>query len=216
MTPCRALGATLALLMAEAMTACALINPPPPLTTVQLHLANQTTNRQLQNAWPDTLVLEVISADTAFAGNRVIVLDGAKVMQFAGLRWLDSPAVMLREQLELRQARIQVKRPPLNTAFVQLAINDFSIHLHANSDRLLIDSFAGANKTVVVSIRARMRCASTASIQELGIFSSKLPLHNTDAQSVAATFATASEDAVNAMLSKAKLALPLCQFTKHS
>ena len=191
----RALRASFALL-ATATTGCALFSRPEPLITLQLQGATAASGLEL--AWPASMALESVDTTSVISSNRLIVIDEAKVMQFRGLRWVDTPAVMLTEQFKHWQARSEaIPRRP-NSAYLLLSFRDFSIHLKA----------AGEN-TVVVSSSAELRCA-TGSKQALGIFSSQQRLRKMDAQTIAVTFAYASEATAKAMISAAKLAIPEC------
>ena len=196
MNTLRALCASFALL-AAASTGCALFSRPEPLTTLQLRFPSQTANHELLSAWPESLALDSLVADSAISGNRVIVFDGAKVLQFTGLRWVDTPAVMLTEQFKHWQAQSEAIHRRPGKAYLALSFSDFSIHLKADKN------------TVVVSSSAELRCA-TGSKKTLGIFSSQQPLRKMDAQTIAVTFAYASEATAKKMFSAAKLALPDC------
>ena len=198
----RALRATFALLLLAAITGCALINRPAPLTTLQVRFPKYVADRLLRT-WPEGLALASLTSASVISGNRVIVFDGAKVMQFNGLRWVDTPAVMLTEQLRLMQVRSEADRPIQHFAFLKLALVDFSIHL---SD--------GGDKTVLVSANVQLQCAANGPIQALGIFSSEHLLQRIDEQSIAATFTDATGTTANAMLSAAKLALQRCPMAK--
>ena len=193
----RALCASFALL-AAATTGCALFSRPEPLTTLQLRFPSLSANHELLSAWPQSLAFDSLVADSAISGNRVIVFDGAKVLQFTGLRWVDTPAVMLTEQFKHWQARSEAIHRRPSSADLVLSFSDFSIHLKA-----------GGKNTVVVSSSAELRCA-TGSKQALGVFSSQQRLRKMDAQTIAVTFAYASEATAKAMFSAAKLALPEC------
>ena len=192
----RALRASFALL-ATATTGCALFSRPEPLITLQLQGATAASGLEL--AWPASMALESVDTTSVISSNRLIVIDGAKVMQFKGLRWVDTPAVMLTEQFKHWQARSEAGRPIQHFAFLKLALVDFSIHLNGDGD-----------KTVLVSTNAELQCVANGPIQALGIFSSEQQLRKMDAQTIAVTFAYASETTGKKVFSAAKLALPEC------
>jgi ABC-type uncharacterized transport system auxiliary subunit len=199
----RAFRAILLLLVIAAITACALLKSPESVTTLRLQFPNYGVNDKVADAWPEHLAFESIDAMSVVSGNRVIVFDDAKVMQFNGLRWVDTPAVMLTEQLRLMQVRSAADRPIQHFAILKLALVDFSIHLNGDGD-----------KTALVSANAELRCAANGPIYALGIFSSEQPLKKMDAQSIAATFANATGTTTRAMLSAAELTLQRCPVAK--
>ena len=202
MNPYHALRATFAALLLAAITGCALMNRPAPLTTLQLRLPRAAHDAEF--TWPEGVALVSLTSTSVISGNRVMVFDGAKVMQFNGLRWVDTPEAMLTEQFKLMQARREANRQVQHFAFLQLALVDFSIHLNGDGD-----------KTVLVSANAELQCAANGSVQALGILSSEQPLQKMDDQSVAATFTNATETTAKAMLSAAKLALQRCPAAKY-
>jgi hypothetical protein len=159
---------------------------------------------RLVHSWPDGLALASFASVRALSGNRVLVYDRAKIMQFNGLRWVDTPAVMLTEHHKLWQTLSEVQHPIKQSALMQLTLIDFSIHLDDDGDR-----------TVVVSTSATTRCVASGSVQSLGVFSSEQVLREIDAQSIAASFADASATTAQAMLSAAHSALQQCQATEH-
>ncbi len=203
MTPYRALRATFASLVLVVSTGCALLNRPAPLTTLQVRFPSAANDTEI--TWPAGLTLASLTSASVISGNRVIVFDGAKVMQFNGLRWVDTPAVMLTEQLQLMQVSAEgdTTEAIQHLALLKLALVDFSIHLND-----------GGDKTVMVSANAELQCAANGSVQALGILSSEQPLQKMDDQSVAATFTNATETTAKAMLSAAKLALQRCPLAK--
>lgn len=187
--------ATFVLLIASSISACALMSRPEPLTTLQLRFPNVSATHALAPDWPGTMALDSLDTTAAIASNRVAVFDGAKVMQFAGLRWVDTPAVMLTEQFKMWQAQAIATRQLQNSALLQLSFTDFSIHINGT----------GSN-TVVVSASANLRCATNDAIHSLGIYSSELPLPTMDAQNIAEVFSSAALATSAAVISAAKLA----------
>jgi ABC-type uncharacterized transport system auxiliary subunit len=189
---------TFVLLGAGSISACALIHRPEPLTTLQLRFPD-SASQALSTAWPGSLAFESLDTSTAITNNRVMVFDGAKVMQFAGLRWVDTPAAMLTEQFTMWQAQAKATRRPQKSALLQLSFTDFSIH---------IDGADG--NTVVVSASAELRCLSNDAIHALGIFSNTQALQTMDAQDIAKVFSDATLATSAAVISAAKLAGTQC------
>jgi ABC-type uncharacterized transport system auxiliary subunit len=188
-----------ALLIASSITACALLSRPKPLTTLQLRFPD-ISSQALSTAWPGTLAFESLNTATAISNNRVMVFDGAKVMQFAGLRWVDTPAVMLTEQFKTWQAQAVAEPERHRTAQLKLSLTDFSIHVNA----------ADSN-TVVVSASAELQCLSNDATHSLGIFSNAQPLQKMDAQRIAEVFSDATVATSAAVITAAKLAGTQCQ-----
>jgi ABC-type uncharacterized transport system auxiliary subunit len=179
-----------------ALTSCALLSRPPSLTTVQLGM----TTPEQSKAWPQGLLLARVETTAVLASNRVIVIDGAKVMQFERLRWAQEPAVMLTEQLRIWQSQKPAPGSPSASNLITVSFTDFSIHLHGR-----------IQQTVVVSASAELSCARSGSVLALGHFDTIRPLTNLSAQTIATIFSDASRETAWALLSAAQSAAAQCR-----
>lgn len=160
---------------------CALLSAPAPLTTLQIDLTPDAL------VWPAQLVPGRVTAATALQSDRVVVMDGAQVMQHGGLRWVSEPAVMMGEQLRrLRAPRNNLgAEAARGSAALELWLTDFSLHPD-DSGSLVAE----------VSMIAEIRCLSGATGQPLPIASARREAEQEDAESIAAAFSASAREAL--------------------
>lgn len=174
---------TLLALSLALLSACTLIRRPDPVTTLQLPLAGSDL------AWPAVLTLGKLESTSALRGNRVLVVDGAVLMQHEGLRWVDTPAVMWSEQLRALQARADAAATPV--ASIDVWLTDFNMRVAAAS-----------TNTAAATAHATLHCiASARSIPVAPVSASATPA-SSDPQALADAFATASREVVAALLER--------------
>jgi ABC-type uncharacterized transport system auxiliary subunit len=163
--------------------ACALMKTPQPLTTLQLQLPADAQSRH----WPARIAPRPTRAAAALQSSRVLVVDGALLMQHAGLRWVDVPAILLDEQLRLlRYAHPGGDEKML--ASIELWLTQFNIRIDAAGDR-----------SVEVAALAELKCAQDGSLHRVPVASASVALNSGDAISVAAAFAAATDQVIAAM-----------------
>ena len=168
----------LAVCAAMGLTACALIRAPQALTTLQLQLTDAA------GSWPEQIEPKVTRASAALQSTRVLVFDGALLMQHGGLRWVDAPAKMLDEQLRLLRyahAGNDIK----TVASVELWLTQFNIRIAGAGD-----------KSVEVAALAELQCAVDASLHRMPLALASVALAGEDAAAVAAAFAAASDQVI--------------------
>lgn len=168
----------LAVCAALGLTDCALIRAPQALTTLQLQLTDAA------GSWPEQIEPKVTRASTALQNTRVLVLDGALLMQHGGLRWVDAPATMLDEQLRLLRyahAGDDIK----TVASVELWLTQFNIRIADAGD-----------KSVEVAALAELQCAGDASLHRMPLAAASVALNGEDAPVVAAAFAAATDQII--------------------
>ena len=170
------LGLGLALL-----SSCTLIPRPEPVTTLQLPLAAD------EGSWPAALAPGRVDSTSALRSNRVLVVDGAVLMQHEGLRWVDTPAVMLSEQLRTLHARAATNGAA--TAALDLWLADFNLHV-------------GAERTqeAVASAHATLRCAGSERSIAVAPVSARATPASGDPQALADAFGQASGEVLAALL----------------
>jgi ABC-type uncharacterized transport system auxiliary subunit len=174
------------------LTACALMRAPQALTTLQLQLADDA------RAWPEQIEPKVTRASAALQSTRVLVFDGALLMQHGGLRWVDAPAKMLDEQLRL----LRYAHPGNDVATmasVELWLTQFNIRIAASGE-----------KSVEVAALAELQCAGDASLQRMPLAEASVALTGEDAAVVAAAFAAATDRVVAAIGSAASKQAESC------
>ena len=158
--------------------ACALLKKPTPLTQLQLSLDSAALS------WPARLELGNVKARGMLQTDRVIVTQGALVMQHAGLRWVAAPAALLAEQLAIaRVASLSAptSKHPGRAANIDVWLSDFNIAVNAKGDT-----------SVAVSAWASVGCAKARSASQVPAMTVALPLNSTDPQRIAERFNTAA------------------------
>jgi ABC-type uncharacterized transport system auxiliary subunit len=214
----------IAYLVASLLTSCALLSRPEPFTSLRLVLPNSHPSI----AWPDQILLERVDTTAVLATNRIVVMDGAKVMQFEGLRWAQEPSVMRTEHLLQWQAQNLTPRVPSTAHLLSIVVTDFSIHLNENRQQTVVVSASAQLKsrrsgdTVDKSRRSgdtvdksrqsgtENKCASSAIILALKPSNQVRDLPNTDAQTIASTFSDAVAASAQALISQAQFAAAQC------
>ena len=185
------LVAPVVLLGGLALSACTLIQRPEPVTTLQLTLADAGT------AWPATLAPGKVDATSALRSNRVLVVDRAVLMQHDGLRWADTPAVMLSEQLRVAHARSRDATAAV--AAIDLWLTEFN--LRVEPDR---------SNTVAVTAQASLRCIGSDRILTVPPVSASADPASHDPQALAEAFERASADVVSALLTQSAVRAADC------
>lgn len=170
---------------------CALLKKPTPLTQLQLELNAAELN------WPAHLELGSVKARGVLQSDRVIVINGALVMQHAGLRWVAAPPAQLVEQLSvarLAALTTATQKAAGKTAIVDFWLSDFNIAVGTNGDT-----------HVAVSASAVIRCANAKSVspeatRQVAPVVMALPLNSTDPQRIAEVFDTAASEVIKSLL----------------
>lgn len=167
--------------------ACALLKKPTPLTQLQLSLPAAELN------WPARLELGGVKARGVLQSDRVIVTNGALVMQHAGLRWVAAPAAQLAEQLA--SARIASSANSIQKgagkATIDVWLSDFNIAVSATGDT-----------SVAVSASGAIRCANAKIASDLAPAAIVLPLNSTDPQRIAERFNAAATKVITTLLTR--------------
>ena len=167
--------------------ACALLKKPTPLTQLQLSLPAAELN------WPARLELGGVKARGVLQSDRVIVTNGALVMQHAGLRWVAAPAAQLAEQLA--SARIASSANSIQKgagkATIDVWLSDFNIAVGATGDT-----------SVAVSASGAIRCANAKIASNLVPAAIVLPLNSTDPQRIAERFNAAATKVITTLLTR--------------
>ncbi len=182
---------------AVAISGCTLIPRPEALTTLQLSLPTPAT----EDVWPSGLTLGGVRAVSALQSNRILVVDGAKLMQHQGLRWSESPAIMLAEQMQLRRVRA-IEGSTLGAhriASVDVWLSRFDLLIEPNGAR-----------SARVTLSAELKCVQSDSHIEFPPTERSQPPDTDDAQSIAEAFNLATAEAVEALLRTAKAHLESC------
>jgi ABC-type uncharacterized transport system auxiliary subunit len=177
------------------LSGCALLSRPAPLVTLQLEPPPTTST------WPTLLRPGRVTAIAALQSDRVVVTDGALLMQHQGLRWVEVPAVMVTEYLHRIHARrsADAAQSEAGAASLDLWITDFSLHLVADGGRI-----------VVVAASAQLRCASTASLQPLAPAAATFAPPDDSARAIAAAFSAATREVITRLLSAAPMQREPC------
>ena len=188
----RTLACVCLLLMAPG---CALLSRPTPLTTLQLPPAPEAL------AWPKGLKPGRVTAASALKVDRVIVAEGARLMQHGGMRWVDVPAVMIAEYLRRIHARRRDigRDEVVDSATLDLWITDFNLNLDPTG-RL----------TVAVAAAGELRCTPFASPHPLAPTAATQALAREDADSVVAGFSAAVSEVVATVLASASSQAVFC------
>ena len=167
--------------------ACALLKKPTPLTQLQLSLP------AAELKWPARLELGGVKARGVLQSDRVIVTNGALVMQHAGLRWVATPAAQLAEQLA--SARIASSANSIQKgagkATIDVWLSDFNIAVSATGDT-----------SVAVSASGAIRCANAKIASDLAPAAIVLPLNSTDPQRIAERFNAAATKVITTLLTR--------------
>lgn len=169
--------------------ACALLKKPTPLTQLQLSLDAAELH------WPAQLELGDVKARGMLQTDRVIVTNGALVMQHGGLRWIAAPAILLAEQLAIaRVATVSTTIPQRKTrgASINLWLSDFSIALKASGE-----------SSATVSAWATLSCNNARAISQVPPATIALPLNSTDPQRIAERFDAAAMMVLKKLLAQA-------------
>jgi hypothetical protein len=175
-------------LTAFALPGCALLKKPTPLTQLQISLNEAELN------WPAQLELASVKARGVLQSDRVIVINGALVMQHADLRWVAAPSAQLAEQLaiaRLAALTADAQKASGKAATVDFWLNDFNIVVSASGDT-----------SVAVSASAAVRCANAKSASQLAPASIVLPLNSADPQRIAERFDTAAGKVLTNLLAR--------------
>ncbi len=173
-------------LAAFALPGCALLKKPIPLTQLQISLDAAELN------WPARLELGSVKARGVLQSDRMIVINGALVMQHADLRWVAAPAAQMTEQLAIaRLAALTATAPKASgkAATVDFWLSDFNIAVSANGDT-----------RVAVSASAAVRCANAKSASQIAPAAIVLPLNSADPQRIAERFDAATTTVLTNLL----------------
>ncbi len=163
------------------LCSCTLIQRPEPLTTLRLPLAGADL------AWPAALATGRVDSTSALRSHRVLVVDGAVLMQHEGLRWVDTPAVMWSEQLRALHAR--AANTGAAKASLDLWLGDFN--LRVGTDR---------TREAVVSAHASLRCAGSERSIAVPPVSASVAMAGSEPQALAQAFGQASGEVLAALL----------------
>lgn len=174
---------TLLVLSLGLLSSCSLIRRPDPVTTLQLSLANGDL------AWPSGLTPGKVESVSALRSNRVLVVDGAVLMQHEGLRWADTPAVMLSEQLRSLHAR--AGSADAAKAALDVWLGEFDLRVGA-----------GGRQEAMATAHAMLRCLGSERGFSIAPVSSSAAPASSDPQALADAFAQASRDVVSALLTQ--------------
>jgi hypothetical protein len=175
-----------------AFSSCTLIQRPDPVTTLQVTLADESLR------WPAVIALGKVDSVSALRSNRILVIDGAKLMQHDGLRWIDTPAVMLSEQLRALHARATATEAA--TGSLDVWLGDFNLRVAADGSR---EAVAGAH--------ASLRCSDADRILTIAPVAASASLASSDPQALADAFAGASTEVAAALLSQAETLSAGCE-----
>lgn len=163
------------------LSSCTLIQRPEPVTTLRLPLADADL------AWPSALSPGRVDSTSALRSNRVLVVDGAVLMQHDGLRWVDTPAVMLSEQLRASHARAAATGAARATLDVWLG----EFNLRVDADR---------TQEAAASAHATLRCAGSEHTITIAPVAASAAPTSSDPQALADAFAQASGEMLAALL----------------
>lgn len=167
--------------LALLLCSCTLIQRPEPVTTLQLPSAATAP------AWPAALAPGRVDSTSALRSNRVLVVDGAVLMQHEGLRWVDTPAVMWSEQLRALHAR--AANTGAAKASLDLWLGDFNLRIGADRTR-----------EAVVSAHASLRCAGSERNIAVPPVSASVAMAGSEPQALAQAFGEASGEVLAALL----------------
>lgn len=174
------LGLSLALL-----SSCTLIQRPEPVTTLQLSLADANLT------WPAALATGKVDSVSALRSNRILVIDGARLMQHDGLRWVETPAIMFAEQLRGLWSRSGDAGAA--NASLDIWLTEFNLRLDTSGSR-----------EVAAAAHASLRCADSERSIAVTPASARSSLSGDDPQALADAFANASAEVVAGLLSQAE------------
>ena len=163
------------------LSSCALIQRPDPLTTLQLPSA------AAKRAWPAVLTPGRVDSTSALRSNRVLVVDGAVLMQHEGLRWVDTPAVMWSEQLRALHAR--AASGSVATASLDVWLGEFNLRVGADRTR-----------EALASAHATLRCTGSERTITIAPVAASATPASSDPQALAQAFGQASDEVLAALL----------------
>lgn len=167
--------ATVALAAGLLLPACALLKKPVPVTQLQLSIDPAKLD------WPANIKIASIKARRVLQTDRVIVAEGARVMQHTGVRWVSDPAAQLSEQLDFAgghfTAHIDKRQSMTRLKSIDVLLKDFQIEVQANLDTL-----------VLVSVHASMRCKADDAPVQLPEAQTSVPLNSSEPQRIAERF----------------------------
>jgi ABC-type uncharacterized transport system auxiliary subunit len=187
----RDLGRSLALACVASLCGCALLSPPPALTTLRLSEPPPALR------WPTAMRPGRVTAAVALRSDRVVVADGALLMQHAGLRWVDAPAPILSEYVR----RVHAIRSQSASA------SDPSLDLWLTEFHLSVD--AAGITGALVGLSGELRCPSGAT-RPVAPARSFTAVGRDDARAIAAGFSAATAEAVARVLNAASEQRPGC------
>lgn len=169
----RSLVRAVVLLTTALLCACALLSRPQAVATIRLASSESVV-------WPASIRLGRVTATAALQSDRVVIADGALLMQYAGLRWIDAPAILVAEFLRGARAGAAESAPELSPT-LDLWLTDFNLTL--DQDRM----------NVVVGAAGELRCASgaTHALAPTRVVSA---FSRSDAQSIASEFSVATTE----------------------
>jgi hypothetical protein len=187
------------LIAALVLTGCALLERPRPATRLQLQLPrsawlespSKPNDRRGDN--PSDWVITAVQSHGWLRTEQLLVLDGARLMQYPDLRWVATPERMLNEQLEIAYSiKNGAGKSRIDLPRIELMLSDFSIHVDADGHR-----------TIVVAAIGSVSCKST--VTTLPVQTATRPTSAGDAQSIAEDFAQSSAQMIHAILQAAQL-----------
>lgn len=170
------------------LPSCALLKKPLPVT--QLQLALDATRMQM----PPDMQVKTLKARAILQTDRVIVIQGAQVMQHAGVRWVAEPAALLREELSMMGADVSARlgknrAAPEKPVQLEIWLHDFNIEV-----------LAGGDTRILVSARANIQCIGAAKSAPLPVAAFSVPLNSVDPQRIAEGFNAAASSTFRTLL----------------
>jgi hypothetical protein len=181
------------------LTSCALLTRPEPMTTLQLLLPDYAD----ATPWPEYIQLDPVHGVAALQTNRVLVADGALLMQHEGLRWVETPAVMLTEQMQLRTA-YRTERALAHSGRgirLELWLTEFNIRIAADG-----------GKSIVVAASTELKCSDPSLSHRRPLITKSEPIIGSDPRNVAQTFSVVTSSLIEAVLADAITQAEICNF----
>lgn len=179
----RPISAVFVMISVSLLSACSLIARPEPLTTLQLII----TDGDAMPQWPAALAAGNVVGTSTLLGNRVLVVNGALLMQHEGMRWVDTPALMISEQIHTLHAQTAGNTAPV--AAINLRLSAFNLRIGS-----------GGEKHAVVAASGNLRCLGSERARALAPVSAKATPANASAQALADAFARASGEVLAGLL----------------
>ena len=185
---------SIAFFISLVVAGCAVFKPVKPPITLQMRLFQSSPNQP----WPDAIALAGVRSSVKLQGPELLVQDGATLMRFPGVRWVDSPLVMLSEALQRWRAFAPVNNLPSAQTELTVLLHEFTLEL---SDQKL---------SAFVAASAELRCPSQK-LLNIALSQHHEPLQEQDPERIAQSFGAATAHVMREIMTSAVALRSHCQ-----